>query len=147
MEQNVRGGVSYINTRHCEKKETSETKTELLFIDANNLYGLAQSLPLPTDSFRWLSKEEIEQLDVLQMNDEQEEGYILEIDMIYPKKLHRSHNSFPVAAQHVTITEDMLSPYAKGKLKRFVGAGIRTRDCFHRMPLKSTVFDRSTTPT
>ena len=33
VEQNVRGGVSYINTRHCEKKTTLDKKTEMLFID------------------------------------------------------------------------------------------------------------------
>jgi hypothetical protein len=78
------------------------------------LYGLAQSFPQPVSDFRWLSKEEIEQLDILQMNDEQSEGYFFEVDMIYPAKLHKSHNSFPVAAEHLTITEDILSPYSKG---------------------------------
>ena len=117
VEQNVRGGVSYINTRHCEKKTTLEKKTEMLFIDANNLYGLAQSLPQPVGGFRWLDREEIEQLDILQMNDEQLEGYILEVDLIYPTHLHESHNSFPMAPEKLTITEEMLSPYARGKKK------------------------------
>jgi hypothetical protein len=63
VEQNVRGGVSYINTRHCEKKETSESKTEMLFIDGKSkLFYLNEGLnlgpfgyqpkALPTELFR-----------------------------------------------------------------------------------------------
>lgn len=33
IEQNIRGGVSYINTRHCVEETTKEQRTELKFID------------------------------------------------------------------------------------------------------------------
>lgn len=49
------------------------------------------------------------------MTDLQETGYILEVDLDYPEKLHESHNSFPLAPEHLNITQDILSPYAKGK--------------------------------
>jgi hypothetical protein len=45
IEQNLRGGMSYISQRYCKAgKQTSTIGnasffTELLFIDANNLYG------------------------------------------------------------------------------------------------------------
>lgn len=87
-------------------------QTCFLFL-ANNLYGLAQCLPQPLKDFRWLSEEEIEAFDVSNMTDEQEIGFILEVDLQYPAELHRQHNSFPLAPQHLKITEDILSPYAK----------------------------------
>jgi hypothetical protein len=72
---------------------------------------------MPVSDFRWLTEEEIETLDVLNMGDNQKTGYIIECDLGYPKELHESHNSFPLAPETMTITEDMLSPYAKGERK------------------------------
>ncbi len=74
---------------------------------------------MPVRDFHWLEEEEIEQLqlDLLNMSDEQTEGYILEVDLYYPKNLHETHNSFPLAPEQLEINERMLSPYAKGKKK------------------------------
>lgn len=115
IEQNIRGGVSYINQRHCVEQKTIDYTTEMKFIDANNLYGFAQSLPMPISDFRWLDDEENENLKIMGMNDKQTEGYILEVDLEYPEKLHESHNSFPLAPEQLQINETMLSPYAKGE--------------------------------
>jgi hypothetical protein len=73
---------------------------------------------MPLKDFKWLNEDEIQSLNFLDMTDEQAMGYILEVDLVYPKKLHRSHNSFPLAPQRLTINEDMLSPYAKGEKDR-----------------------------
>jgi hypothetical protein len=70
---------------------------------------------MPVSDFRWLTREEIENLDVTNMSDKQETGYILEVDLVYPKPLHRNHNSFPLAPEHQTINDSMLSPYARGR--------------------------------
>lgn len=86
-------------------------------LSANNLYGLAQSFPMPLGDYRWLTLTEILALDWFNMTDDQETGYIVECDLQYPESLHESHNSFPLAPEHLEITEDMLSPYAKGENK------------------------------
>jgi hypothetical protein len=80
----------------------------------NNLYGYAMCLPVPVKNFRWLEREEINRLDFDRMTDEQEKGYIIECDLSYPDHLHKSHSSFPLAPQHLKITDDLLSPHAKG---------------------------------
>ena len=36
-----------------------------MYLDANNLYGWVKSQPLPTSHFKWLTDEEIEELDVM----------------------------------------------------------------------------------
>jgi hypothetical protein len=41
----------------------------------------------------------------------------------YPKHLHNSHSSFPLAVESKEITYDMLSPYAKDALKQTSPAG------------------------
>jgi hypothetical protein len=68
---------------------------------------------MPLSNFAWVSKEEFEMLDIFSMTDMQTTGYIFEVDLEYPKQLHKAHNSFPLAPQHLVITEQLLSPYAK----------------------------------
>jgi hypothetical protein len=56
-----------------------------MYLDANNLYGWAMSQYLPTGLMRFLSKDEIEQCDLLKtVAEDSEEGYILEVDLKYP---------------------------------------------------------------
>ena len=40
-------------------------------------------------------------------------GYILEVDLEYPEELHELHNDYPLAAEKMKVTKDMLSPYCK----------------------------------
>ena len=40
-------------------------------------------------------------------------GFILEVDLQYPVHLHKSHNDYPLVAEKVKITQNMLSPYFK----------------------------------
>lgn len=69
---------------------------------------------MPISGFRWLKEEEIELLDFETMTLEQSDGFILEVDLYYPSKLHDAHNSFPLAPERLIITKDQLSPYALG---------------------------------
>lgn len=68
---------------------------------------------LPSHEFEWLSKDSIENLDVSQMLDNGEDGYIFEVDLEYPNKLHDRHNDYPLAPATVTIRPNMMSPYQK----------------------------------
>jgi hypothetical protein len=76
---------------------------------------------MPLKDFRWLKESEIDVLDFTKMTEHQEKGYILEVDMHTPPSLHREFNSFPLAAEHLTVTKDMLSPYAKECQRQFNG--------------------------
>jgi hypothetical protein len=44
--------------------------------------------------FRWLEDQEIESLNVLEISDNNENGYILEVDLNYPPELHDHHNEY-----------------------------------------------------
>jgi hypothetical protein len=37
----------------------------------------------------------------------------VECDLEYPSELHEFHNDYPLAPEHMTITEAMLSPFCK----------------------------------
>ena len=40
-------------------------------------------------------------------------GYILEVDLKYPDKLHNLHNEYPLASEELEITSNMLSNYCQ----------------------------------
>ena len=69
----------------------------LIYWDANNLYGWAMSQSLPTHGFRFLSKDEITALKLEDLSFDDEDGYIYEVDLHYPTELHNSHNDYPLA--------------------------------------------------
>jgi hypothetical protein len=118
IEKSIRGGNSFVSRRYAEANlhpSKGELYAEIAYIDANNLYGMSSCLPMPTSNFRWLTGEEIEELNILSLSDADETGYILEVDLTYPKKLHKAHNDFPLAPEKRIVTHDMASDYAKGK--------------------------------
>ncbi len=76
-------------------------------LDANNLYGWAMSQPLPTGEFDWLTDQEIADLDVTDVADDNEQGYILEVDLQYPSELHDFHNDYRLAPEKMKISSEM----------------------------------------
>jgi hypothetical protein len=83
------------------------------YLDANNLYGWAMSQYLPVSGFRFLSAEEISKIDFANVPDDSETGFVVECDLEYPSELHETHNDYPLAPEHVMVTEAMLSPFCK----------------------------------
>ena len=113
IEAGIRGGLSNITKRHAIAHQTEETvnKTHNIYLDANNLYGWAMSQAMPDGGFEKLTEPELQKLNVLSIPDDSPYGYILEVDLTYPKHLHDSHSDFPVAPVRRSVSFDELSPY------------------------------------
>jgi hypothetical protein len=47
----------------------------------------------------------------MQIPDDSDEGYILEVNLKYPKELHDLHNDYPLASEKMKI----LSPFCKAR--------------------------------
>lgn len=74
---------------------------------------------LPTGKFKWIQQRDIEQIDLAKYKNNSKK-----VDEEYPKELHDLHNDYPLAAEKIKATEDMLSKYAKeikGKFNISVG--------------------------
>ena len=106
IEEGLRGGISVISKRYSKANNPyipnynadKETSYEM-YLDANNLYGWAMSQPLPTGEFDWLTEEEIAAIEVEEVPNDSERGYILEVDISYPTELHDLHNGHPLAPE------------------------------------------------
>jgi len=124
FENSISGGISTISNRYArannplvEGYDSTKPTTFITYLDANNLYGAAQSEPLPVGDFRLLTPQEISQLNIEQIPADSPTGYVIECDLEYPAYLHEDHSDYPLAPEHLTISSDMLSPFAQSMLK------------------------------
>ena len=86
--------------RGDENKESSYIQ----YLDANNLYGLAMSQKLPKNNFKWVEDtSRINEEFMKNYNENSNKGYILEVDVKYPKKLHDSHSDLPFLPRRIKI--------------------------------------------
>ena len=107
-----------ISTRYARANNPSFPSTyddklprqDLIYLVANNLYGCAMSQFLPTHGFRLLSSDEITALELENLRDDSKDGYIYEVDMHYPAKLHNQHDDYPLAPESLVIDREMYSP-------------------------------------
>ena len=92
IEKSIRAGISMISTRHAKANNPTLTfsydsklsRQDLIYLDANNLYGHAMSQYLPTGDFRILNDEEAQDLDLEIFDEKGIDGYIYEVDLYYP---------------------------------------------------------------
>ena len=92
---------------------------------------------LPTSGFEWVNAEEIPNLE--DVSADSDIGYILEVDLEYPHHLHDSHNCYPLAPDHMTITRDMLSPYQQEKYPKFAKVKNWCQICMIKSSMSSTM--------
>ena len=60
-----------------------------------------------------MTEKQINKIDLAKYKEDSDKGIILEVDLEYPKELHDLHNDYPLAAEKIKVTEDMLSKYCK----------------------------------
>ena len=101
IEKRMRGGISYIakryskaNNKYMESYDSIKESKYITYLDANNLYGWAMSQYLPYGRFKWLNKKEISNFCLSSISENSSIGYILEIDLEYPRELHDLHEDF-----------------------------------------------------
>ncbi|KAE9522284.1 hypothetical protein AGLY_017327 [Aphis glycines] len=101
IENSIRGGITQSTKRYAKANipnieglnyNSNEPITWLTYLDCVNLYGKSMLTELPFKDFEWVDDLNI---DVTKIADDSEVGYILEVDVDYPKNLHKTHNDFP----------------------------------------------------
>ena len=92
------------STRHAQANspsfpdtyDTSLPNQNLIYLDANNLYRWAMFQSLPTHGFRFLQQDEISTLKLQELSDDAEDGYIFQVDLYYPTRLHYRRDGYPL---------------------------------------------------
>ena len=100
FERGIRGGITQevhryesANNKYLgDQYDPSQESSYLEYLDANNLYGWAMSQLLPTGRFRWV---DVKPNEILKLTKCEDKGYLLEVDVSYPRELHDSHNDLP----------------------------------------------------
>ena len=63
------------------------------------------SKKLPTNGFKWLDTSEtsnkISEVFIKHYNENNNKGYILEVDVKYPKRLHGLHSDLPFLSERI----------------------------------------------
>ncbi|KAL6418056.1 hypothetical protein ACFW04_012373 [Cataglyphis niger] len=100
VERGIRGGLSQCsnrypraNNKYLQLYNPLEPSSYLMHFDVNNLYGWAMCQSLPYENFRWI--EDVSSVDLMFVIPNLPIGYILEVDLAYPSKLHDSHADLP----------------------------------------------------
>ena len=116
IENGFRGGMTQCSFKKVEANnkymnedfDKSKPSSYIRYLDAHNLYGLAMCKKLPYDDFKWYYGR-MDEKRVMKYSDDDDTGYILEVDLDYPKELHDLHKDYPLAPEIISISENMLS--------------------------------------
>ena len=82
IEKGMRGGISYISKRYA-KVDDSKKKKSIIYWDMNNLYSFGMIQPMPISDLNFLTKKEVNKLDLDSISENSSVGYILEVDLEY----------------------------------------------------------------
>ena len=78
----------------------------LMYVDANNLYGWAISKKLPVDGFKWVDDLSMVTEDFIKSYAEEGDvGYLLVVDIEYPKTLHMLHGDLPFLPDRMKVNK------------------------------------------
>ena len=108
FERGIRGGITQAVHKYAlannkymgDKFNPNEDTTYLQYLHANNLYGWAMSQPLPTGGFKWV---DVNPNKISELATRTDKGYLLEVDVSYPKELHNPHNDLPFMCERMEI--------------------------------------------
>ena len=114
IEAGLRGGMTQTTCKKVEANnkymgsdyDSSKESSYINYFDANNLYGLSMIQKLPYRNLKWDDK--ITEDDIINY-DNGRTGFILEVDLEYPKELHELHNDYPLAPEVMNVKANMLS--------------------------------------
>ena len=105
FEEGIRGGMCQAvyrygeaNNKYMNNYDENMESSFLEYVDANNLYGWAMPQKLPVDNFKWIKKDDLFKFDesvIKNYDKNSDKGYILEVDVEFPKNLHKLHSDLP----------------------------------------------------
>ena len=111
VEEGIRGGICHsihryanANNKYMKNYDKNKESSCIQYLDANNLYGWAMSQKLPVNGFKWINDvSEIDEELKKNYDEDNDKGYILEVDVKYPRQLHDLHSDLPFLPKRMKI--------------------------------------------
>ena len=115
VEKGISGGICHsihryakANNKYMKNDNNNEESLYIQYLDANNLYGWAMSKKFPVNGFKWLDSDKINEIneDFIKNYDENnDKGYIFEVDVKYLKRLHELHSDLPFLSERMKVNK------------------------------------------
>ena len=117
VEGGIRGGICHsihryakANNKYMKNYDNNEESSYIQYLDANNLFGWAMPKKLPVNGFKWIDNNEREgpviNEDFIKNYDENnDKGYIFEVDVKYLKRLPELHSDLPFLSERMEINK------------------------------------------
>ena len=111
VEEGIRDGITQAVHRYCkahnkymDENYNKDKKSKYIqYYDANSLYAWAMTQKLPVNCFQWERVSCFTSSFIKNYNEDDDKGYILEVDLEYPKNLHDLHSDLPFLPERMRI--------------------------------------------
>ena len=124
VEEGIRGLICHsihryakANNKYMKNYNNNEELSYIQYLNANNLYGWAMSKKLPVNGFKWMDNNEPAEPSYLECSakhginedfiknydENNDKGYIFEVDVKYPKRLHELHSDLAFLSERMEV--------------------------------------------
>ena len=112
VEESIRGGITQAvhinckaNNKYMDKKYNKDKKSKYIqYYDANSLYAWVMPQKLLVNCFQLEIVSGFTSSFIKNYNEDDDKGYILEVDLEYPKNLHDLHSDLPFLSERTRIS-------------------------------------------
>ena len=105
--------------------DSSKASSCINFLDAQNFYGLSVIQKFPYRNPKCDDK--ITEDDIINYKNDERTGYILEVDLEYPKELHDLHNDYPLTPGVKNVKSNVLSE-KQVEIHKLINGGKEPKD-------------------
>ena len=112
FEKRIRGGMcqatyryAKANNKYMKNYDKNKESSFLMYADANNLYGWAMSKKLPVDNSKWIDLSMFTEDFIKSYDEESDIGYLLAVDIKYPKNLLMLHSDLPFLPDRMKVNK------------------------------------------